>query len=84
MRLQALPGCGGGRALRRAPHERLRLRRELVLRAERRGYRIAEIPVNWTDQPGSKVGVFTDGPRMLAQIVAARMRLSREGRKGRR
>jgi dolichyl-phosphate beta-glucosyltransferase len=48
---------------------------ELVLRAERRGYRIAEVPVNWTDQPGSKVGVFTDGPRMLAQIIAARIRL---------
>ena len=57
---------------------------ELVLRAERRGYRIAEIPVNWTDQPGSKVGVFTDGPRMLAQIVAARIRLSHDGGKGRR
>lgn len=48
---------------------------ELVLRAERRGYRIAEVPVKWTDQPGSKVGVFTDGPRMLAQIIAARIRL---------
>jgi dolichyl-phosphate beta-glucosyltransferase len=57
---------------------------ELVLRAERRGYRIAEIPVNWTDQPGSKVGVFSDGPRMLAQIVAARMRLSGEAGKGTR
>jgi dolichyl-phosphate beta-glucosyltransferase len=48
---------------------------ELVLGAERRGYRIAEVPVNWTDQPGSKVGVLRDGPRMLAQIIAARMRL---------
>jgi dolichyl-phosphate beta-glucosyltransferase len=55
---------------------------ELVLRAERRGYRIAEVPVNWSDQPGSKVGVFTDGPRMLAQIIAARMRLGGEAGKG--
>ena len=55
---------------------------ELVLRAERRGYRIAEVPVNWTDQPGSKVGVFRDGPRMLTEIVAARLRLGREAGKG--
>jgi len=54
---------------------------ELVLRAERRGYRIAEVPVNWTDQPGSKVGVFRDGPRMLTEIVAARLRLGREAGK---
>lgn len=48
---------------------------ELVLRAERHGYRIAEVPVNWTDQPGSKVGVFRNGPGMLVQIIAARLRL---------
>jgi dolichyl-phosphate beta-glucosyltransferase len=53
---------------------------ELVLRAERRGYRIAEVPVNWADQPGSKVGVLKDGPSILAQIVAARLRLVREAR----
>jgi dolichyl-phosphate beta-glucosyltransferase len=57
---------------------------EVVLRAERRGYRIAEVPVNWTDQPGSKVGVLRDGPRMLAQIIAARTRLRGEAGKGTR
>jgi len=51
---------------------------ELILRAEHRGYRIAEVPVNWTDQPGSKVGVLKDGPRMIAQILAARLRVARE------
>jgi dolichyl-phosphate beta-glucosyltransferase len=55
---------------------------ELVLRAERAGYRIAEVPVNWADQPGSKVGVLKDGPRMIAQIIAARLRLA--GERGRR
>jgi dolichyl-phosphate beta-glucosyltransferase len=49
---------------------------ELLLLARRRGYRIVEVPINWTDQPGSKVGVLKDGPRMLAQIVAARLRLA--------
>jgi len=53
---------------------------ELILRAERRGYRIAEVPVNWADQPGSKVGVLKDGPRMIAQIVAARLRIARDAR----
>ena len=57
---------------------------ELVLHAERRGYRIAEVPVNWTDQPGSKVGVIRDGPAMLVQIVAARLRLGRGAGKGTR
>ncbi|MBI2216819.1 MAG: glycosyltransferase family 2 protein [Candidatus Rokubacteria bacterium] len=50
---------------------------ELLLRAQRAGYRIVEVPVNWTDQPGSKVGVLTDGPRMIAQIVRARLSLGR-------
>jgi dolichyl-phosphate beta-glucosyltransferase len=50
---------------------------ELLLLAQRRGYRVAEVPINWADQPGSKVGVIKDGPRMLAQIVAARLRLGR-------
>lgn len=48
---------------------------ELLLLAQARGYRIVEVPVNWADQPGSKVGVLKDGPRMLAQIVKARRRL---------
>jgi dolichyl-phosphate beta-glucosyltransferase len=53
---------------------------ELLLLARRRGYRIAEVAINWADQPGSKVDVLRDGPRMLAQIVRARRRLARRGR----
>lgn len=56
---------------------------ELILLAQQRGYRIAEVPINWADQAGSKVGVLKDGPRMLAQIVAARLRLRRVRGKGR-
>jgi len=52
---------------------------ELLLLARRRGYRVAEVAIDWADQPGSKVGVLTDGPRMLAQILAARCRLARSG-----
>ena len=48
---------------------------ELLLLAQRRGYRIVEVPINWIDQPGSRVSVVKEGPRMLAQVIAARVRL---------
>lgn len=48
---------------------------ELLLLAQRAGYRIAEVPVNWVDQAGSKVRVWSDGPRMLVEVVRARWRL---------
>jgi len=51
---------------------------ELLLRARARGWRVAEVAVNWEDQPASKVGVLKDGPRMLWQIIGARRRVARE------
>jgi dolichyl-phosphate beta-glucosyltransferase len=55
---------------------------ELLLRARARGWRVAEVAVNWSDREGSKVGVFKDGPAMLWQIVTARRRVARdEGRR---
>ena len=53
---------------------------ELLMLARRRRYRVVEVAINWADQPGSKVDVLRDGPRMLAQIVRARVRLARRGR----
>lgn len=50
---------------------------EVLLLAQARGYRIVEIPVNWADQPGSKVRVLSDGPRILAAAVLARLRVGR-------
>jgi len=49
---------------------------ELLLLARRRRYRVVEVPINWADQPGSKVGVLRHAPGMLGEIVAARWRLS--------
>lgn len=49
---------------------------ELLMLAERRGFRVVEVPVNWADQPGSKVGVFRQGPRMVYEVLAARRRLA--------
>lgn len=42
---------------------------ELLLVAQRRGYRVVEVPVNWTDQPGSKVRLFRDGFAMLREFA---------------
>lgn len=50
---------------------------ELLLRAQRAGYRVVEVPVNWADQAGSKVGVLRSGPGMLGQIARARWRVGR-------
>ena len=48
---------------------------ELLLRAQARGYRIVEVPVNWAERQGSKVGVVFNGPGMLLQLLRARWRV---------
>lgn len=45
---------------------------ELLYVAQRRGYKIAEVPINWADQPGSKVRVLRDGFRMFCELLAVR------------
>jgi dolichyl-phosphate beta-glucosyltransferase len=57
---------------------------ELLMLAERRGFRIVEVPINWADQPGSKVGVLREGPRMIYEVLAARRRFAglAPGRRG--
>lgn len=51
---------------------------ELLYVAQQRGYRIAEVPVNWSDQPGSKVHALRDGLAMLRELATIR----RNGAKG--
>ena len=45
---------------------------ELLLAAQRRELRVAEVPVNWTHQPGSKVRVVRDGIRMTRDVIRIR------------
>ena len=45
---------------------------ELLFLAARRGYRVAELPINWTDRPGSKVRVVRDGLAMLRELAMIR------------
>ena len=47
---------------------------ELLYISRQRGYRIAEVPVNWCDQPGSKVRPWRDGFAMLRELIAIRER----------
>lgn len=50
---------------------------ELLYLARKRGYRIAEVPVNWTDQPGSKVRIFKDGLATLRELAIIRRNYTR-------
>jgi dolichyl-phosphate beta-glucosyltransferase len=45
---------------------------EVLLMAFRSGYRVAEVPVNWTHQPGSKVRVLRDGALMARDVLRIR------------
>jgi dolichyl-phosphate beta-glucosyltransferase len=53
---------------------------ELLLRARRAGYRIAEVGVNWTHQPGSKTRMLRDGTRMTYDLFRIRAMLLSEER----
>lgn len=45
---------------------------EVLVMARRRGYKVAEVPVNWSHQPGSKVRLTLDSFRMAADLVRIR------------
>jgi dolichyl-phosphate beta-glucosyltransferase len=50
---------------------------EVLLMAQRAGYPVAEVPVNWTHQPGSKVHVVRDGLRMALDVMRIRANAAR-------
>jgi dolichyl-phosphate beta-glucosyltransferase len=45
---------------------------ELLLMAKRRGYRVAEVPVNWVHQPGSRINLVLDSLRMARDLFTIR------------
>ena len=51
---------------------------ELLYIARRRGYRILEIPINWYYNPESKLNIFRDALKMMADI----WKIRQNGRKG--
>jgi dolichyl-phosphate beta-glucosyltransferase len=50
---------------------------EVLLMALRAGYQVAEVPINWTHQPGSKVHVIRDGLRMAFDVIRIRTNAAR-------
>jgi hypothetical protein len=50
---------------------------EVLMMAQRRGYRVAEVPVNWTHQPGSKVNLVLDSVLMVRDLFIIRSRYLR-------
>jgi glycosyltransferase involved in cell wall biosynthesis len=49
---------------------------EMLIRAQRKGYRIKEIPVKWEEKEGSgtKVRLFRDGATMFYKIIALKLK----------
>jgi dolichyl-phosphate beta-glucosyltransferase len=45
---------------------------ELLYLAQRLGYRIAQIPVRWINDPNTKVSMLRAGPRMLLDVLRVR------------
>lgn len=47
---------------------------EVLMLAQRMGFGVAEVPVNWSEVPGSKVRILRAAPRMLRDVVEMRWR----------
>ena len=50
---------------------------ELLLMAQRQGYRIVEVPINWTHQPGSRISLVRDSLRMARDLFIIRAKAAR-------
>lgn len=46
---------------------------EILLLAKQLGYRIAEVPIDWTHMPGSRVNVADDSVSMLKDLIRIRL-----------
>ena len=72
--------CGFKALSRRAANDLLPLVRssrwffdtELLLLAEKNGYRIKELPVVWTDDPDSRVGLLSTGAELMRGLLRLR------------
>jgi dolichyl-phosphate beta-glucosyltransferase len=87
VRALALPGirdsqCGFKFFRREAAQEifsRVQLERwafdvEVLYIARRLGYRTAEVPIRWINDPNTKVRLLVDGPRMVRDIMTVKRR----------
>ncbi len=51
---------------------------ELLVLARRLGYRVAEVPIRWTDMPGGHLSLACQGPKALVELWRLRRRLRAE------
>src|SRR5207244_8475725 len=47
---------------------------EVLMLASQLGYRVAEVPIDWTHVPGSKVHLWRDPARMLVDLCRVALR----------
>jgi dolichyl-phosphate beta-glucosyltransferase len=50
---------------------------ELLILASHLGYRVAEVPINWSDVPGSRLSMSRESPRILKGLWRLRRRATR-------
>jgi dolichyl-phosphate beta-glucosyltransferase len=50
---------------------------EVLLMAQHRGFRVEEVAVNWTHQPGSRINLVTDSLAMVRDLFLIRAHLAR-------
>jgi len=50
---------------------------EILARARRRGYRIVEVPINWSEIPGGHLGVARQLPSIIIELWRLRRRMKR-------
>jgi dolichyl-phosphate beta-glucosyltransferase len=50
---------------------------EVLVMAQRQGYRVAEVPINWSHQPGSRVSLVFDSARMAYDLFTIRAHAAR-------
>jgi dolichyl-phosphate beta-glucosyltransferase len=55
---------------------------EVLFICHKKGYRIVEVPINWTDVPGTKVKLIRDSLRMFKDVVKIRLYDWRGGYQG--
>lgn len=55
---------------------------EILYAAWKLGFRIVEVPVNWTDIKGTKVNIFKDSLRMLTDVLRVRLNDARGAYRG--
>lgn len=72
-------GAAARRIFEKATVDRFAYDVEMLMIAIKLGYSVVEVPVEWFNSVDSRVRIVRDSPRMLLDIIRARMRLGRIG-----